>query len=312
MSAHGITKLTTHGVLAYVSFMIETLGDEWFRPFTREITSTDPDSEEHGWLNGASSGVREQTGDLEVDEPLVAGQIVRHKDWSINVRMKEKHWLANKADIVQAMLDEQMDLYRAHPGELIQDLVSNSESTNCSDGQFYVDDDHPIPGTTQSNDITYAKAGTLPTVAECKAAIFKGCAQLIGLKNGKGKHVNMSARDFTVLAPLDIFTQVAEACVAPIIGGGDSNTLAGGQIFRVKPQMLPGWSGNKLMVVRNREPGRGNAFIKQTFMAGMPQVLGPESEHCKKYGYVLITARGTYNVAYGAYQSATLVTFTGP
>lgn len=312
MSVTGIKKLTTHGVLALMLYKLETLGNQWFAPFTREIASTDPDSEEHGWLTGTMQ-MTEQTGDPELAEPPAAVQTVRHKDWVCGFRMKLKHWMANKAGMAEAMIDEQVEVAMSHPGQRVQELIVAGESAVCYDGQYFFDTDHSeVDSGTQDNDITYAKAGTLPTTAECKAAIFKAIAQMMGFKDAKGNYLHLNAGEFTVLCPTAIFPTVAEACVAPLISGGDTNVLATGQIFKVRPQNVPAWSGNKLMVTRNRAIGKGNAFVKQTFMDSKPVILGPDSEHAKLKDEVVIKVSGTYQVAYGRWQEVCLVTFTGP
>lgn len=312
MALNGMQKLTTRGVLANILYRIETLGQAWYAPFTKNIISTDPDSEDVAWLAGVAK-VQKQTGNPEFGEPSTASQLVRHEDWVCGVRVKLKHWLANKAGMVQAMIDEQVETAMEHPGLRVQELIVAGESANAYDGQYFFDTDHAEGDSgTQDNDITLAKAGTLPTVAECKSAILKAVAQLMTFKDAKGNHVNMSATRFTVLAPAAIFTTAAEACVNPLIGGGDTNILAGGRLFACQPQVLPGWTGTKLLVIRNREAGMGNAFIKQTFMEPKPVILGPESEHAQKHDEVLIKVSGTYQVAYGRWQETCLVTFTGP
>jgi alanine dehydrogenase len=88
--------------------------------------------------------------------------------------------------------------------------------------------------------------------------------------------------------------------------------LAGGQLFRVTPQVIPAWTGNKFEVVRNREAGKGHAFVKQTFMNPKPTILGPDSEHAALHDEVVIKVSGTYQVAYGRWQESCLCTFTGP
>lgn len=312
MSLNGIKKLTTGGVLAHMLYQLENMGVSWFAPFTRRVTSVDPRSEEHAWLTGSAT-VTEKTGDNEFAEPAVAGQIVRNKNWNCGVRVPLNDWLANKADVVQGLIDEAVEKALAHPGLRVQELVVAGYNTNCYDGQYYFDNDHSEGSSgTQDNDITLAKAGTLPTVAECKALILKACTQVMKFKDAKGDFVNMGAKDFTVVAPPDIFTSVAEACISPLIGGGDSNLLASGQLFMVKPQVLPGWSGNQLAVFRNRTPNRGSAFIHQIFTDPEPIILGPESERAKEKDEVLIKVRGTYQVAYGRWAEACLGTFTGP
>lgn len=312
MSIHGISKLSEAGVLGYMLNQIESLGTAWFGPFTRRVTSTDPRSEEHGWLNGSAT-VTEKTGDNAFSTPAVNGQIVRHRNWNCGVRIPLNDWLANKADIVMGLVDESVEKALAHPGLRIQELVVAAESANAYDGQYYFDVDHAEGSSgTQDNDITLAKAGTLPTVAECKAAILKACTQVMTFKDAQGDYVNMGANNFSVLAPAGIFTTVAEACLSPLIGGGDSNILAGRQVFTVVPQVLPAWSGSKLAVFRNRQPGRGSAFIQQVFMEQEPIVLGPGSEYAKEKDEVLIKVRATYQLAYGRWQESCLCTFTGP
>jgi hypothetical protein len=312
MSVTGIKKLTTHGVLALMLYKLETLGNQWFSPFTKEIGSTDPDSEEHAWLTGTMQ-MTEQTGDPELAEPPAATQTVRHKDWVCGFRMKLKHWLANKTSMVEAMIDEQVEVAMSHPGQRIQELIVAGEAATCYDGQFYFDTDHAEGDSgTQDNDITYAKAGTLPTVAESKAAILKAIGQMMGFKDAKGNYLHLNASEFVVLCPTAIYTTIAEACVVPLISGGETNILGTGQLFKVKPQVIPAWSGNKFAVVRARSAGKGNAFVKQTFIDPKPVILGPDSEHAKLKDEVLVKVSGTYQLAYARWQEICLCTFTGP
>lgn len=313
MAFKDIKNLTSRAVMAEMLYQMERQGPaNWYAPFTFRAESNQPDGETHAWLGGFP-GMTERKGDPQFGGLIAPEFFIKNVPFQAGVSIKKEHWLFQKLGLIEKRINEGVEVALDHPGLLIQQAIAAAESTNCYDGQFFFDTDHSEGSSgTQNNDITLAKAGTLPTASEMQAAILKAIGQMLGFKDDKGNQVNMQARSFTVCAPTSLMGPLIQAIDQVLIGGGDSNVLAQGKRFTLIPQLLPSWSGNKIAVFRNREPLMGSAFIHQILLNPEPVILDVNSEYCRLKGEILFKIEGTYNVGYGRWQDSCLVTFTGP
>jgi hypothetical protein len=233
----------------------------------------------------------------------------------MGIKVKREDRLHQKSGQIAARVNQMVPKALQHPGMLILSALASAETTACVDGQYFFDTDH-VEGKsgTQDNDLTYAKAGTLPTVTEMAGAINTGIAGLWALKDDKGEYCNLDARDFTVGAPVALMPRLLETLGITVRPGTTGATLIdpNNGAYRVSPQIMPGVTGNKIVLLINRPGGMGSAFVQQILEAPQPYALGLESEHCQLNNELLFGIRGAYNVAYGRWQEACLVTFTGP
>lgn len=313
MALNGTSILTTRAVANSMLYSLEQgLGETWFAPLIRRVTSDQPDGETHSWLGGVP-GMSEQKGDPNFDKLMAPTFWVRNVPFVAGITVPRADWLFNRGGQIQARIDDMVPQALNHPGDLVMDLIASAESTNCYDGQYYFDTDHSEGSSgTQSNDLTYSAAtGTTPTAAEMKAAILQALAAMWAFKDDKGNLCNINAKEFVVGAPAALYPTLLEAIGAIIYVGGSTSILnPNNQHFMLTPQILPRVTGDKVYLFRKRAPNMGSAFVHQILLPTEPEILGIESEYCKLHGKLLFKLAGTYNVGLGRWQDACLTTFT--
>lgn len=315
MAINSSKKLTERGILATLLYELsQGIGTAWYSPFTRRVESTQPDGENNAWVGGIA-GMTERKGDPKFDKLAAPSFFIRNIPFQTGLTIKKEDFIFGRANVIQQRIADLVPKAIQHPGSLILSAIAAAESTVCYDGQYFFDTDHSEGSSgIQDNDLTYAKAGTVPTVNEMIGAINTAIAGIWGFKDDKGEYCNLDARDFTVGAPVALMPRLLETLGITVRPGQSSTTLLdpNNGAYRLTPQILPGVTGNKIVLFINRANGMGSAFIHQVLMPTEPWNLGLESEHCKKTGELLFAVEGTYNVGYGRWQDACLVTFTGP
>jgi len=307
----GILNLTKRSVLSIFRVDFDkALTNRWWSGIAQRIQSDQAKSETHDWLGGVPQ-MSEQTGDPKFAQMRVNEFTIRNKPWQSGVEVPKAAWLHQKGDVITTKVAELVDVAAAHPGELIQTLISQGENTVCYDGQYYFDTDHAEGDSgTQSNDLTAsATTPSAPTASETVDAILKAVVAIWSYKDDKGNGVNVSARQFMVCSGPTIFPSVLKAVNQELIGSGESNVVVDNKKFTLVPQILPNLTGNKLYLFRSDAPN-GKPFIYQILDEIEPYVLDENSEYCKIHGKLLFGASGNYNVGYGRWQGACLVTFT--
>ena len=200
-----------------------------------------------------------------------------------------------------------------HPGTRIQELIVAGESTPCYDGQNYFDTDHTEGDSgTQDNDLTRDIASdTAPTADEMVDSVLKCVQAIMGFKDDEGTELNMNTKDFLVCAPLAYMSPLLKALNAELIGGGNTNVMQGSRAgINFTGQLLPRVTGSKVYVFAQRASMMGSAFIWQVFNDVAPEVLGRTSEHCKLNDELLFLVKARYNLGYGRWQDACLMTHT--
>lgn len=314
MPLTGTSKITERAVVATLLYdLSQGLGTMWHDPFTRIVQSNQPDGETHAWLGGIS-GMTERKGDPQFDKIAALTFFVRNVPFHMGIKVTREDWLYQKSGQIASRVNQMVPKALQHPGTLILSALANAESAPCVDGKYYFAADH-VEGSsgTQSNALTVTKAGTLPTVDELSKAINTGIAGLWALKDDKGEYCNLDARDFTVGAPVTLMPLLLQTLGITIRPGSSATVIdPNNGAYRLTPQILPGVTGNKIVLMVNRPGGMGSAFVQQILEAPQPYSLGLESEYCKLNNALLFGIKGTYNIAYGRWQDAMQVTFTGP
>jgi phage major head subunit gpT-like protein len=280
------------------------------RPFyptvCNEVDSNGAD-EQYGML-GAMPGVREWLGDRKFDELKAA-------DFTI----KNRHWQSGLAVLKTSVDDDRLGMYgnlmgelgneaAHHPDELWFEALSSAESTACFDGQFFFDTDHVWGSSgTQSNDLTKAKAATLPTVAEAGDAYEAARQALMGFKNDQGKLLNRTGMEMSNLlllcpqATVKIFT---EALAVPLASGGGTNVV----IDRPQIRSFGQLSDPTKFYLFNLS-GSMRPFV---FQRRAPITTGWKGADDMEFKELKFMTEARYNIGYLAWWKAVLTTFTGP
>lgn len=311
MALQNVRVLTEAGVISEVLYRLQNPLGQWWGPMVSRFNSMHPEQENHGWLGGVPQ-MTEQTGDPRYNELRAATFIVRHKTWQAGVRVDKFQWMSKAAAQIQQRINEQTGVVLGHPGILLMNAIAAGETGRCYDGNFFFATDHSEGASgTHSNKISAtAVAPANPTAAEMVDAILGAVEKIHSFKDDQGNECNMDAKEFIVAHPTGMTKSVIKALGAELIGGGDTNVVAGERSgFKFTGQVMPRYTGNKIAVFRRRGTGEGDSFIWQVFQDTAPVVLGIESEYCKEHGHLLFKQEGRYNLAYGRWQGAVQATF---
>ena len=113
----------------------------WQKVATR-IPSTSA-SNTYGWL-GQFPKLSEWVGDRAVKDMKEHGYVVTNKLYEGTVGVKRTDIEDDNLGIYAPMFEEMGYAAATHPDELVFSLLGQGFSTNCYDGQFFFDKDHPV------------------------------------------------------------------------------------------------------------------------------------------------------------------------
>jgi hypothetical protein len=314
MPLNNVRKMTERGVLAELLYRLQNPLGQWWGPLVGRFESNDPAGEEHAWLGGVPQ-MQKQSGDPDFKQLRAPSIIVKNEKWNAGIEIDVDDWDADKRGLIQQRINAQAGVVLSHPGILLMLAMAQAEAKPCYDGSMFFDDDHSEGESgVQSNLITATAVNPAsPTASETSDAILSAVQQLHGIKDDHGNECNMDAMDFLVCHPTGMTKSVIKSLGAELIGGGDTNVVAGNKSgFKFTAQVMPRWTGNKIAVFRRRAVGEGSAFIWQVFQEAKPTILGRDSEYCSLHDKLLFKHRGVYNLAFGRWQEGCLVNFVAP
>lgn len=98
---------------------------------------------EYGWL-GKFPGMREWIGDRVINQLKAYDYAIKNKDWEDTIEVDRNDIEDDNIGIYTPMFQEMGRATEAHPDELIFALLKAGFTTECYDGQFFFDTDHPV------------------------------------------------------------------------------------------------------------------------------------------------------------------------
>lgn len=100
-------------------------------------------SNTYGWL-GQVPALREWIGDRVVNDILEHGYQIINKDWESTIGVKRTDIEDDEVGVYSPLIKEMGRASTAHPDEKVFGLLKAGTATNCYDGQFFFDTDHPV------------------------------------------------------------------------------------------------------------------------------------------------------------------------
>lgn len=97
----------------------------------------------YGWL-GKIPNVREWVGSRAVQNLMQHDYAIKEKPWELTIGVDRDHIETDNLGIYTPMFQEMGRAAEAHRQRLVFDLLKAGFSTNCYDGQFFFDTDHPV------------------------------------------------------------------------------------------------------------------------------------------------------------------------
>jgi phage major head subunit gpT-like protein len=284
----------------------------WVEPLSMLFTS-DQDSETYEWI-GQSPAMREWVGGRNAKGFTGNGLTITNKHYEATLDVLLRELRRDKTGQVMVRIRELAMRTNSHWASLLSTLITDGESTNAYDGQFFFDTDHSEGDSgSQDNDITVdisalpvATAGTTtaPSVEEMQQSILKGVAQILSFKDNQGEPMNENGQKFLVMVPVALHYVAMNAITSPR-GTGLTEQLPVGLDVTVVSNPRLTWT-DKFAVFRM--DGSMSPFIRQqeTEVVIKAKAEGSEYEFDNDaHQYGVDTWR---NVGYGYWQYACLVT----
>ena len=117
--------------------------------FTMDVPSSTR-VEEHGWL-GQFPSLREWVGERVIRGIEEHGYRVANKKFESTIEVARDDIEDDQYGVYNPMFEELGRSAAAHPCELIYGGLKAGFATECFDGQYFFDTDHPVADGTQSN-----------------------------------------------------------------------------------------------------------------------------------------------------------------
>ena len=99
--------------------------------------------ETYGWL-GQFPSMREWVGPRHVKNLVANGFTIKNRKFESTLEIARDDISDDRLGIFKPMFAEMGQAARRHPEELVFNLLASGFATNCYDGQFFFDVDHPV------------------------------------------------------------------------------------------------------------------------------------------------------------------------
>lgn len=154
--------LTTLNTGYKASFQIgyDGVAPMWEKIATRVPSATA--SEEYAWL-GAFPGMREWIGERQIKNLAQHGYTIKNRKFEMTVSVPKTSIEDDQFGVYSPLMQEMGRAASEHPDTLVYGLLKNGFATNCYDGQFFFDTDHPVVGANGAEvSVSNTQAGSSP------------------------------------------------------------------------------------------------------------------------------------------------------
>ena len=133
-------------------------------PLWNKVATLVPSStgtEDYGWL-GQVPGMREWLGDRQIQNLALSSYSIKNKSFESTIGVKRPNIEDDQYGVYSPMFEMLGQNAAEHPDQLIFALLALGFATNCYDGQYFFDTDHPVvqaDGTVASVSNVQAGAG---------------------------------------------------------------------------------------------------------------------------------------------------------
>lgn len=134
---------------AYLSGFGEFQAASEYDAITHTVTSTTAE-ETYSWL-GDLNGMVEWLGDRQVDNFRQHDFRIKNKDFEKTVEVDRNSIEDDRYGVYSMRFSLLGQAVARHPNELVFPLLKKGHTTECYDGQFFFDTDHPAGNGTASN-----------------------------------------------------------------------------------------------------------------------------------------------------------------
>lgn len=107
-------------------------------------------AEDYAWL-GSFPQLREWIGDRVVKNLQTSSYSIRNKKFESTVAVQRPDIERDNIGLYAALMEQMGYAAAVHPDKLVFALLAAGFATNCYDGQYFFDSDHPVGSGTVSN-----------------------------------------------------------------------------------------------------------------------------------------------------------------
>lgn len=131
------------------------------------VINSNASEETYGWL-GDIPKMREWIGDRHVKSLASKGYSIRNRKFESTISVPRDDIEDDKLGLYTPRFEMLGNSAAQHPDEILFELINAAISTNCYDGQFFFDTDHPVgkEGATQSVSNYQSGSGPLWILAD--------------------------------------------------------------------------------------------------------------------------------------------------
>jgi phage major head subunit gpT-like protein len=309
-----ISDLGSRSIIGeFYNALEQDIGSSWI-PGISNLFESNQESETYRWL-GMTPAMREWIGGRQAKGFNVNGLTIANKTYEATLEVLIDDMRRDKTGQIMARVRELATRANAHWAKLLTALLVAGTTGICYDGAYFFDTAHLTdsgPAGAQSNKLTPAHVGSIPTAGEMETAILTAVQQMAGFVDDQGEPINENARNFLVMVGPQLFQPAAAALKNPIIiDGGTSrtNTIVnvGGYGFdlAVNARLLS--AGNVFYTFLTESATK--SLIRQEEVPITVDAIAEGSElefKERKHQYGISALR---NVGYGYWQRAVLSTF---
>lgn len=148
---------------------------------------------DYGWLSSFPK-MRKWIGEKVVKALEAAKYSIRNDDWEATVEVDRNDIEDDQVGIYKTQAMAAGESAKQLPDEIVADLVNNSFVTECFDGQYFIDTDHPVKnadGTTGSVSNKGTKALSIATLADAQAGLGLAETTMMEFKDDEGRPLNV-------------------------------------------------------------------------------------------------------------------------
>ncbi|MBN8533846.1 MAG: Mu-like prophage major head subunit gpT family protein [Rhizobiales bacterium] len=142
INRHSLSTLNT-GFKGNFQIGFEGVVPMWNRVATLVPSATA--TEEYAWL-GAFPGMREWIGERQIKNLAQHGYSIKNRRFESTVSVPKTAIEDDQFGVYAPMMQEMGRSAAEHPDTLVFGLLKNAFASQCYDGQFFFDTDHPVVG----------------------------------------------------------------------------------------------------------------------------------------------------------------------
>ena len=148
---------TYQGLRALYMETFEATTPEWDKVAME--SKSDTETEDYSWI-AEVPGMKEWVDERTLEALKQFSFSIRNKDWESTISVARNTMEDNKLGQIKPRIQDMAMAAKMHPDELVFALLAAGFATNCYDGQYFFDVDHPLENGVQSNKITDALDAT--------------------------------------------------------------------------------------------------------------------------------------------------------